>query len=362
MRIPLIESVIWTLVVILVIVIFILVIYLKVLRRNIRITVKRNIKYTNIVEQMLIEFLYSNEEGDGFSKNQKAIIKKFKKGLPSKRKRKIIIETFIKLGQEISGNMVFTMYNLYEEIGLLKFTVKKLRSKKWNIVALGIRDLRQFRVKRTQHLITKFVNHKREEVRREAHLYFLELFGYKGLSFLDNLKLPLSEWDQIQLLGEVQRIENNEILDGEKVIEWLQSENDYVVIFVLRIVKFFNRLETKEILLNLINHSNIEIRLKVIEILTHFEIYEAKEIIKNKLQDLSIKEKIAFFKYLEKTATKEDSLLVLDYINHENFELKYKALAILKSIDENLYKKLEKTSEDESYNKIIQFLDYSYGI
>ena len=61
-------------------------------------------------------------------------------------------------------------------------------------------------------------------------------------------------------------------------------------------------------------------------------------------------------------ATKEDSLLVLDYINHENFELKYKALAILKSIDENLYKKLEKTSEDESYNKIIQFLDYSYGI
>ncbi len=115
-------------------------------------------------------------------------------------------------------------------------------------------------------------------------------------------------------------------------------------------------------LLSLLQHSNIDVRLKTIEILTHFEVVEAKEIVKNKLQEISLKEKISFFKLLEKTATKEDSLLVVDYINHENFELKYKALSILKSIDESLFKKLEKTSEDKSYNKIIQFLDLSYGI
>lgn len=353
------ESVIWTLVVILVIIIIILILYLKVLRNNIRVNVKRNTNYTAHVESLLINFLYSGEEGDKFSKDQKKIIKEFKKGLPSKRKRKIIIQTFIKLGHEVSGNMVVDMYKLYEEIGLLNYTIKKLRSKKWNVVALGIRDLREFKVKKTQHLIKKFINHRREEVRREAHLYFLQLFGYDGLSFLDNLKVPISEWDQIQLLGEVEKIENHEILD---VVKWLKSENDYVVIFMIRVVQFFNRLETKEVLLDLIHHKNIEVRLKIIDILTHFEVHEAKEILKNKIEELSIKEKIAFFKLLEKIATKEDSLLVLDYINHENFELKYKALRILKKIDENLYNKLEKTSDDESYNKIIHFLDYSYGI
>lgn len=359
MRIPLIESVIWTIVVILVIIIIILVIYLKILRNNIRVTVKKNIKYTNYVEELLVNFLYSGKEGSGFSKSQKKIIKEFKKGIPSKRKRKIIIQTFIKLGEEVSGNMVLTMYKLYEEVGLLNYTIKKLRSKKWNVIALGIRDLREFKVKKTQHLITKFINHRREEVRREAHLYFLELFGYEGLSFLDNLKVPLSEWDQILLLGEMQKIENHEILDLK---EWLKSKNDYVVIFILRVVKLFNRLETKEVLLSLIDHSNIEVRLKVIEVLTHFEVIEAKEILKNKIDELSLKEKIAFFKLLTKTATKEDSLLVVDYINHENFELKYKTLRVLKTIDKNLYAKLEKTSDDESYNKIIHFLDYSYGI
>ena len=359
MEIQLIESVIWTLVVILVIIITILVIYLKVLRNNIRVNVRRNTNYTAQVEGLLINFLYSGEEGDQYSKSQKKIIKEFKKGLPSKRKRKIIIQTFIKLGHEVSGNMVVEMYKLYEEIGLLNYTIKKLRSKKWNVIAIGIRDLREFKVKKTQHLIKKFINHRRQEVRREAHLYFLQLFGYDGLSFLDNLKVPISEWDQIQLLGEIEKIENHEILD---VIKWLRSKNVYVVTLMLRVVKFFNRLETKEVLLDMLNHSNLVVRLSVIDILTHFEVKEAKGILKNKIEELSLKEKIAFFKLLEKIATKEDSLLVLDYINHENFELKYKALRILKTIDENLYSKLENTSEDESYNKIKNFLDYSYGI
>ncbi|MDD7914484.1 HEAT repeat domain-containing protein [Polaribacter ponticola] len=360
MNFPLVESVIWTLVVILSIVILILIFYLKALRSNIRLTEVRKIKYRNNVEQLLIEFLYSEDvEGEKFSDNQKKIIKKFKKGVPSKNKRQIISNTFFELSREISGNMILTMHKLYEELGLLNFAIKKLRSKKWNIIAIGIKDLRQFKIKRTQNLITKFINHKREEVRREAHLYFLELFGYEGLSFLDNLKAPLSEWDQIQLLREIEKFENHEIID---VTKWLRSENKYVIILILNVVKFFNRLETKEILLELINHSSFEVRIKAIDILTHFEVAEAKEILKNKILELSLKEQIALFELLEKTATIADSVFVLDYISSNNFELKHKALKILKTVDKGLYDKLEKTSNDESYNKIINFLDFSYGI
>lgn len=359
MEFPLIENIIWTLVVMVAFLIMLLVLYLKILRNNIRVKASRNIKYTNITEKLLIEFLYSEEESVKLSKNQIRIILNFKKGLSSKYKRKIIINTFIKLSQEVSGNMIKIMYKLYDEIGLLKFAYKKLKSKKWNIVALGIRDIRQFKVKKAQNHITKYINHPREEVRSEAHLYFLELFGYEGLNFLDDLKVPLSEWDQIQLLRKIEKIESNEILD---ITKWLKSENDYVVMFMLTIVKLYNRLETKEILLEKLSDKNIEVRLKAMEIVTHFEVVEAKEILKNKFNTISIKEKLAFFKLLEKTATEQDSVFLIDHINSDNFEIKHKSLRILKKINKNVYDKLEKTSEDKSYNKIIHFLDYNYGV
>lgn len=358
MRIPLAESVIWAVVVLLVVIIVILIFYLKILRTNIRVTDRKNLKYKQIVEENLIKFLYAEQESILLSAKQKNIIKKFSKGVASKRKRKIITDTFFILSQEISGNMILTMHKLYEEIGLLKYTIKKIKSKKWNIIAIGIRDARRFKIEKVKNVVTNFINHPREEVRREAHLYFLDLFGYEGMHFLDDLKVPLSDWDQIQLLGEIQRIENHLILDVSK---WLTSENHYVVIFILSIVKMFNRLETKEILLSLLHHQNESVRIKAIEILTHFEVVETKYILKSKFTELSLLEKIASFELLDKVGGLEDSMFVINYINNDNFEIKHKALAVLKKIDINLFDKLEKESEDENYNRIINFLNYSYG-
>lgn len=359
MKFPLIETVIWSLIVVLIFIIAILVLYLKILRRNIRIKEKRNKKYRKNIEELLVEFLYSeNSNNERLSDDQKKIIKKFKKGLTSKRKRKIITETFLQLDQQVSGQMIVLMNRLYKEIGLLNFALRKLRSRKWYVVGIGIKDLRQFKVRRAKHAVAKLVNHHREEVRREAHLYFLELFGYEGLNFLNDLEVPLSDWDQVLLLGEVENLENHEITD---VSHWLVSKNDYVILFVLNIVKVFNRFETKNELLDLLHHKNEEVRIKAIEVLTHFEVAEAKEILKNKYEKLSLKEKVAFYQLFEKTATAEDDLFLVEQIKEDDFEIKYKALKILNEVNINLYNKLEKESEDESYAKIIQFLDYSYG-
>ncbi|MBU3010055.1 hypothetical protein KO506_01400 [Polaribacter vadi] len=359
MVIPLIESVIWAIVVMLVVIIVILIVYLKIFRKNIRIIDKKEKNYRVTVEENLIQFLYSEQDSIFLSDTQKKIIKKFKKGANSRRKRKIIGDTFFILSQEISGNMILTMHKLYEEIGLLKYTIKKLRSEKWNIIAIGIRDSRRFKIEKFKDIIIDFINHPKEEVRREAHLYFLELFGYDGLTFLDDLKVPLSEWDQIQLLGEIQKIENHLIIDVSK---WLISDNDFVIIFILNVVKMFNRLETKEILLSLLHHGNIEVRLKAIETLIHFEVAESKYILKSKFKELTLSEKKATFKLLNKVATTEDVPFILSNVKNENFEIKHAALLILKRIDVVAYNKLEKVSEeDEDYTKIVNFLDVSYG-
>lgn len=352
------ESVIWALVVVLFIIIIMLIIYLKILRNDIRTKVKNKEKYTAFVEQNLVEFLYADEPDKELSENQLRILKKLKKGVKSKQKRRIMIDTFSRLREEISGNMTETIYKLYEKMGLLKYAIRKLRSKKWYLIALAIRDLRNFRVKKAQYKIKAYINHPREEVRREAHMYFVELFGFEGLKFLDDLEKPLSKWDQVLFLGILEDLGSDKI---EDVTKWLYADNDYVVLFILNIVKAFNRLETKEILLELLHHDNEEIRKESIKVLTHFEVLEAKKILKNKVKRLSLEETILFFNYLEKTATIDDALFVVGYTSHENFDIKLKALKILQKVDKTLYDRLEKISEDNSYNKIISHLDLSYG-
>lgn len=360
MEFTLVEAVIWAFIVVLSIIILILVFYLKILRSNIRITVRKNEKYRQTIESLLIEFLYAESEYGKYSRKQKKIIAKFKKGLISKRRRKIITDTFLQLDQQVSGQMIKQMNHLYKEIGLITFAMNKLRSRKWHVVAIGIKDLRQFKIRHVKGAISKLINHDREEVRREAQLYFLELFGYEGLDFLSELKVPLSDWDQVLFLGEVSNLENHQI---EDVTRWLDSDNDYVIIFVLQIVQMFNRLETKNYLLKLLNHKNDVVRLKCLEVITHFEIVEAKQILLDKFENITLKEQIAFFEYLDKMATSEESFFLLNHVNDDNFEIKYKALQVLQKVNTEMYNKLEKKSEvDEEYNRIVEFLDVSYGV
>lgn len=349
------ENIIWNIVFILGSIISLLIIFLKIVRTKIRAREKSNHEYQIKIEQVLIEYLYAKNEGDDFVEIENNIIKK---DLRSKSKRKIITSIFLKIRQEVSGGLVANMGDLYEEIGLLYFAKKKLKSNKWNIIALGIRDLRLFRIEEIQDSISNFINHSREEVRREAHLYFIEVFKFKGLSFLDDLKAPLSEWDQIMLIEHLKKFDDQEIID---ITNWLSSKNEYTVLFTLNIVLYFNRLETTGALLGLLNHPIELIRIRAIELLSHFENLEAKELLKERCATLSTKERKAFFSLLHKTATKKDTTFVLKYIKNENFDVKHMALQILNSINEEAFGLLDNNSDDEDYNKIINFINCSHG-
>lgn len=353
------EYIIWIIVAVLAIIIAFLILFLKILRDYNSLKESQILAYRKKSEQHLINYIYSEKNGLDFSKRQLKIIKRFKRDILNKRKRNIITAIFINLIQEVSGELIVSMHELYEEIGLLNYSEEKLKSKKWNVIALGIRDLRQFKVKKVEKNIDKFINHPKKEVRREALLYFIQVFEFKGLENLKALKLPLSEWDQIQLLNELKSFDSLKVPD---ITSWLRLENDYVVIFILNVIKIFNRIDTKNELLNLLNHPNANVRIKSIELLGRFEVIEAKIILKEKFKLLSNKEKIAFLDLIQKTATKEDASFLISFVNHEIFEIKFRALKILKSLDHNLYNLLSNQSKDLTSNKIIHFLNSSYGL
>lgn len=327
---PLLIQMVWVLSLFIITNIIILIFYLKYLRAKLRVNHKLETKYQGDYESSLINYLYSGNDEEKFSLDQKAIIKQLKRGINDSFKRKILVATLLKLRNEITGEVAESIDKLYIELGLLPYSLSKLRNKKWDIVAKAIRELTQFQVKGIQNIVLKYTNHPKKEVRKEMQLYLVQLFSFKGLDFLNVLQTALSEWDQIQLLEILQRSDDQLISD---IKPWLKSSNESVVAFALKLAKVYNQYEAKEELIELLNHKIEHIRVNVIETLSHLNIMEAKMILKSSFTKRSLEEQFTIIKLLENVYESDDKSFLLENIHHENHEIKLLIMEILKSKD-----------------------------
>lgn len=351
---PTIIQLMWIMIVIFFVTILILIWYLRKLRKGLR-TDQRIVKlYEQKYEIYLLNYLYSGNEEEEVSTKQQVIINQLVKSTQDPFIRKILISLFLKLKNEISGEIAASIHKLYFQTGLVEYALARLKHKKWYVIAKGIRELNQFNVREAHDDVILHINHPRREVRKEMQLYMLNLFYFEGLNFLNILEMQLSEWDQIQLLGALQRLENKDVLN---ITDWLNSTNDSVVIFALKLAEIYNKIDSTDTILLLLNHSNKEIRLEVIRVLSQLNVLETKRILKLDFANRSDDEQIAFFKLLENLYEPQDESFILEYVTNAIFEIKVSALKILKKLNKDKFDLLLLNSTDPQFLKIINFIN-----
>ena len=351
---PIIIEIAWSLSSIFFILLIALILYLKYLRGSLRKKEKLTLSYEKEYESQLISYLYSGNEVDEISLEQQAIIDQFNEDSKSPFKRKILILVLIKLKNEISGDIADSIQKLYFQTQLVHYALSRLSHKKWYVIAKGIRELKKFHVKEAYTQVLIHINHPRREVRKEMQLYMVDLFYFEGLNFLNLLETPLSEWDQIQILGVLQKLENQDI---PNIKSWLNSSNDSVIIFALKLAKTYSQFEAKDEIILLLNHSNKKVRLESIDVLSYLNVFEAKEILKTDLENRSHEEQIAFFKMMENLYESEDESFITTYITNEIFEIKVSALKIMKVINKDKFNTLIEESCDSRFLRIANFIE-----
>ena len=304
--------------------------YLKYLRNHLRVNEQIEAKYKEEYESSLVAYLYAGNGDEDISAEQLSIINELKESVTDPFKRKVIIATLFKLRSEISGEMGESIDQLFIKLGLLRYSLAKLRSKKWDVIAIGIRELTQFKIKGVHKIIMNNINHPTKEVRKEMQLYLVHLYAFKGLDFLNVLETSLSEWDQIQLLEILQLNNDTQIAD---IKPWLKSSNDSVVNFTLKLAKVYNQFDAKNELIELLSHKSKEVRINAISAFSHLNIFEAKTILKNSFNERSHEEQIVFLKMMENVYENTDKDFLLEHMNHKNFEIKLLVMGILKNIN-----------------------------
>ncbi len=232
-------------------------------------------RYKKDKKLLYIKHQYQNLLIDYYVNQTKYNIPSFP-GLKFDSRKKIIFYQLYKLGKNFYGEKQQKLRYLYENKNLHPFVIKKIRNGSWFIKALYLEYLSMlpFAKGRIKNL-HKLTRSKNPHVRLYSQLTYISQYPDLAFSFLNRYPYILTDWDQLNLYNTM--LHNSLMIPD--LYPYLQSHNPSVIIFCLRLIRWYYLKKGKEEeLLKLINHSNSQIRLETYTTLVELHIKELEEI------------------------------------------------------------------------------------
>ncbi len=163
-----------------------------------------------------------------------------KKYLSKNLFKDVMIQEIISLNKNMKGDFKDKLKLIYRTLELDKFSLNKLKQKRWDIVTMGIVEANEMDVIEAVPLIEKYVSHSNFYIRSHAISSLLNLSNDKNLMVLAQQKYLLSKWQQMIYLRIIKFLT---IRDTVKIIFLLESENESVRIFGIKLVRYLGRLD-----------------------------------------------------------------------------------------------------------------------
>lgn len=245
--------------------------------------------------------------------------------------RKILTEVLLDLRKDLSGQSQDVLIQLYKDLELHNVAYEKLSSRRWQVVSSGILELTAMEVFEAYGFIIKFINHRQSTVRKQAERAVVSLreegIGY----FLDNTKYKISEWQQLKLLDVLRHKQD---FNPPQFSLWLTSTNTHVVLFALRLIKYFKQSDAVHSMITLLKHKNRDVQVEAIDCIKEFYFVDAIPTLKLVYNKASGDVKIAILDALGEIGTTEELEFLIKLQQKENnFNIKCKVIGTLNKIN-----------------------------
>lgn len=280
---------------------------------------------------MISEFIFYEEDAAIEEKNNYINLKvEIRQLIKNDFNRKILSEVLLDLQKDVSGDTQKRLFKLYQDLNLHTDAFAKLKSWRWEVVSKAITDLTQMQVSEAYGFVTKFINDKRATIRKQAELATVTL-KHEGLNFfLDTTTYKISEWQQLKVL-DITR--NQKDYQPPRFKAWLTSTNSYVVLFALRLIKFYQQNDANASLIELVKHKNNQIKQEAIDCIKEFHIVEALDTLKTIFWNSTTDVKISILDTIGIIGEEKDiEFLQLIENKESNFYVKSKALSSINAI------------------------------
>ncbi|MHB1922690.1 MAG: HEAT repeat domain-containing protein [Chitinophagaceae bacterium] len=305
-------------------------------------TEKLHRKYEHIIGMAIF---HEEESADGLSIDIPIPVN-FQNQMLIKFNRQVMIDLLILAKKNFSGVASQNLKQLFLQLSLQQDALIKLKNHRWYIKAKGIQELSIMDLSDFQEDIFPFTSHPNDLVRMEAQSALINFSGFEGLKFLNNLSYPLNDWQQMALLKLISKLPPESFMG---IAPWLDSPNDTVVIFALKLIQYNHRYELHHQVADCLQHKNPLIRELAVSALA--EIYQegtaALVISRFNLESASFQ--LTVIKALPQIGTSDQVSFLMDQLANENNEIKLAAARCILQLDPDGMDKLESSQHANEY-------------
>ena len=205
--------------------------------------------------------------------------------------RTTLLDEIIHLHENFTGETAERLEEIYTFLGFEKDSMIKLKSKRWYVIAKGMKELAIMNVRSGYSEISGYLNSKNEILRMETRIALMKLSDTEPLAFLSKETEHLSDWDSANIYNMLTKMPERMIPDFS---HWLNSPNKDVVVFCIQMIGRFRQRESIKTLLVLLKSPDPRIKLCVIRALRELSATDGEEPLLEiyPLENLSLKSEI----------------------------------------------------------------------
>ncbi|WP_343658509.1 HEAT repeat domain-containing protein [Chryseobacterium sp.] len=218
-------------------------------------------RWSEVINKRISEVIVYGEEKISADSN-------FSEASGSPLFRNLFLQKLAESEKKFSGAAQEKLKDLFREYGLQEEALKKLHQKKIHLIAGGIQELTAMNVEDALPKISTFLSHPSAQVYQEVQYAMVHFKGFEGLHFLNSITSKISEWQQLRLLISITHIPEN---SGDTIKSWMESSNDSVVIFTLKLLRKFQMLSLYSSVIDLLEHPSSEVRIQAVQTLLSLE-------------------------------------------------------------------------------------------
>ena len=238
---------------------------------------------------------------------------------------KITIKQLLVYDENLKGESSESIKELFFGLGLYKFLLKDLKKKAWFKQSRALYAFSKLGLKVPEELVTPLINSKRNELRQQAMLYFLNTLKENPLGFLNDLETELTLWQQVF-------IENSLIhfdVEVPDFSQWFTHKQDSVVVFCIKMVVSFNQFQNIPLLVDALDHQSERVRAQAINSLKIMEVSEALQLMVANFPKETPANKQAIIYAIAKIGSANDLRTLVSYISteEENLQIDYYKVA-----------------------------------
>lgn len=260
--------------------------------------------------------------------------------------KNLLIDELAETSKQFRGSTMYNIQWLFEKMELEKELLKNLNSSKWHKKAKAIQHLAYLHQKNRLKDIFLFVDHKNILVRREAQIAIVKLTGFSGLEFLNVVRHPISDWQQLRLIQELSGATSEKF---GNISLWLQSKNESVVNFALRLVEIYQQFDYYDEVKECLSHPSMSICERAIITLNNIGNETTPDLLIKYFPGYDASLQIQILKILQADGNENHLPFLFSLINHPDDSFKLEAAKAILNINPASIEKMKLLIDEFSY-------------